>query len=303
MGGKRRIVDAHHHLWDLYACHYPWLMEKGVVRFFGDPSPIQRNYLVDELRKDASAYELLGSVHVQVGVAEGDEVAESRWLDSTAASEQLPSAYVAFCDLSAANAQEILAEHAVSRRFRGVRQIVGRAVEEDASTGSDGLLENPVWLKNLRSLREKNLSFDLQLIPPQVDRVAAVLQDIPGLRVALCHCGSPWDQSASGLRGWRDGLRSLAEIPDVFCKISGLSMFNHEWRIEDLRPIIESCIEIFGPDRCMFGSNFPVDKLHKTYAEIWQTYETIAAQYSTEEQERLFVGTASEFYGLSESTL
>jgi len=74
---ERRIIDAHHHLWDLDACHYPWLMERGVIRFFGDPAPIQRNYLASELRADAANYELAGSVHIQVGVAGGDEVNES----------------------------------------------------------------------------------------------------------------------------------------------------------------------------------------------------------------------------------
>ena len=179
---------------------------------------------------------------------------------------------------------------------RGVRQIVGRSEDEDAVTGSNSLLDDPLWIRNLGLLRDRNLSFDLQLTPPQVERVAEILRSIPGLRVALCHCGSPWDQSIGGLKRWRAGLQSLAAFPDVFCKISGLSMFNHDWNIEELRSIITACIEIFGPQRCMFGSNFPVDKLHKTYADIWRAYEDIASQYSMTEQAALFQGTAKNFY-------
>lgn len=303
MSARRRIVDAHHHLWDLGVCHYPWLMQKGVVRFFGDPAPIQRNYLPDDLQSDASSYEIAGSVHIQVGVADGDEVNESQWLTATANQHGLPSAIVAFCDLSADNANYVLTQQAAFDRVRGIRQIVGRSADEDAQSGSGGLLADAQWIRNLHLLREMNLSFDLQLIPQQVDRMAAILRDLPGLRVALCHCGSPWDQSASGLKSWRAGLSSLAELPDLFCKISGLSMFNHNWTIADVRPIIEACIDVFGPERCMFGSNFPVDKLHKTYDEIWQSYEQVASQYSEEEQRRLFCATAESFYRLSDSSL
>ena len=296
---KRRIIDAHHHLWDLDACHYPWLMERGVIRFFGDPAPIQRNYLASELRADAANYELAGSVHIQVGVADGDEVNESRWLDEAAEVDGLPSALVGFCDLAAENAQQVLDDQSRIRRLRGIRHIVGRSQEEDAANGSDGLLDNPVWVENLASLRERNLSFDLQLIPQQIDRAAKVLQRLPGLQVALCHCGSPWDQSSAGLARWRAGLKQLAALPDVYCKISGLAMFNHRWSVDEIRTIVTTCIDVFGTRRCMFGSNFPVDKLHKSYDDIWQAYETLASVYSVKEQERLFAGTAAEFYRLS----
>ena len=165
---KRRIIDAHHHLWDLDACHYPWLMEKGVPRFFGDPAPIQKNYLVADLRRDASSYELAGSVHVQVGVASGDEVRETEWLEACAAEHGLPSAVVAFCDLAADNVASVLDEHSRSTRLRGVRQIVGRSAEEDAVTGSAALLDDPRWRDGLLELRERQLSFDLQLIPDKI---------------------------------------------------------------------------------------------------------------------------------------
>ncbi len=298
MATRRRIIDAHHHLWDLSACRYPWLMEQGVVRFFGDPAPIQKDYLVADLLRDAAAFELAASVHVQVGVAEGDEIRETAWLEATAAEHGLPSAIVAYCDLAAEDAQQVLDCHSQASRLRGVRQIVGRSESEDAVTGSGALLENPLWRDNLGSLRERGLSFDLQLIPPQLPKAAEVLESLPGLDVALCHCGSPWDQSAAGLRAWRKGLERLAKLPGVYCKISGLSMFNHDWKLENLRPIVETCIEVFGPARCMFGSNFPVDKLHKSWDEIWFAYEAIASGYTAQEQDSLFVETAAAFYRL-----
>ena len=134
MSTRRKIVDAHHHLWDLDACNYPWLMAKGVRRFFGDPAPIQKNYLVQDLRHDARRFELEASVHVQVGVAPGDEVKETAWLQTVGDAEGLPSAIVAFCELDQPGAPAVIAEHMRYSRVRGVRQIIGRSDDEDAQT-------------------------------------------------------------------------------------------------------------------------------------------------------------------------
>ncbi|MEM1175312.1 MAG: amidohydrolase family protein, partial [Pseudomonadota bacterium] len=199
----RPIVDAHHHLWDLDACHYPWLMAKGVRRFFGDPTPIQKNYLVDDLRRDASDVVLKASVHIQVGVAEGDELRETEWLEETANEHELPSAIVAFCALEQPDALTLAEAQAAHPRVRGLRQIIGRSDEEDASTGSGGLVADARWQEQFRVIGDMGLSFDLQLTPPQVASVVDVLADTPETSVALCHCGSPWDQTPSGLKSWR----------------------------------------------------------------------------------------------------
>ena len=291
----RRIVDAHHHLWDLDACHYPWLMARGVKRFFGDPTPIQKNYLVSDLRDDASDYELVGSVHVQVGVAPGDELRETEWLQQVADTTGLPSAIIAFCELDSPEAPRRLAEQLEFPRLRGVRQIVGRSDEEDAITGSGVLVDNPLWCEHLELLGELGLSFDLQLTPGQVPRVAEVLGKVPDTDVALCHCGSPWDQSEVGIKSWRSGLRLLASLPNVYCKISGLGMFDHDWTVDSIRPIVESCIEIFGVERSMFASNFPVDTLHADDDRVWGADEALTVALSPEDRERLCCGSAQRF--------
>ncbi|MDJ0751349.1 MAG: amidohydrolase family protein [Woeseiaceae bacterium] len=291
-----RIVDAHHHLWDLQAVEYPWLMATGVKRFFGDPTPIQKNYLAADLRDDASGFELEGSVHVQVGVAAGSEVEETRWLQETGEREGLPSVIVAYCELEREDIDKQLDAQQRYSRLRGVRQIVGRSDEEDAKTGSGALLDNPRWVDGLALLAERGLRFDLQLTPRQLHRCAEVFSDLPDLKVALCHCGSPWDQSTAGLQQWRDGLNTLAALPNVHCKISGLGMFNHDWTQESIKPLVESCLEIFSPDRCMFGSNFPVDKLHASYAKIWQAYLVLTDDLDAAARDALFRGNAKSFY-------
>jgi len=297
----RRIVDAHHHLWDLSACRYPWLMAKGVTRFFGDPTPIQKDYLVRDLRADASSYQLDASVHIQVGVADGDELEETAWLQRTAEACGLPSAIVAHCSLEQPDALAVADAHLAHSKVRGLRQIIGRSDVEDAKTGSGALVDNTDWRRNLAAIGSMGLSFDLQLTPGQVTRVVDALGFADGTPVALCHCGSPWDQSERGLAKWRSGIRLLASLPNVYCKISGLGMFDHGWTAESIRPIVDACIDEFGADRCMFGSNFPVDKLHGSYDRIWQSFEAITDAYTTQEQARLFGDTAREFYRI-EST-
>ena len=298
----RRIVDAHHHLWDLGACHYPWLMARGVERFFGDPTPIQKNYLVEDLRHDAADYELAASVHVQVGVAPGDEVQETAWLQKTGELHGLPSAVVAFCELDKPDALTVVEKHMQYARVRGIRQIIGRSDAEDAVTGSGDLVEDSLWQQHLAALGDLGLSFDLQLTPRQIPRVAEVLADVPNTPVALCHCGSPWDQSAEGLAAWREGMHMLASLPNVYCKISGLGMFDHDWTVNSIRPIVESCIDIFGADRSMFASNFPVDKLHASYSRIWGAFEDITEDLGENDRARLFSDTAHEFYRIDSAS-
>ena len=292
----RPIVDAHHHLWDLDACQYPWLMAQGVTRFFGDPAPIQKNYLVTDYRDDAKGYDVEASVHVQVGVTPGEELEETAWLQATGDAYGLPTAIVAFCELEKPDAVRQAEAHAKYARVRGVRQIVGRSDTEDAVTGSGKLVDNKRWQENIAALGSLGLSFDLQLTPGQVPRVVDVLANAPNTPIALCHCGSPWDQSEAGLQAWRTGLRQLASLPNVTCKISGLGMFDHQWTTDSIRPIVESCIDIFGAERCMFGSNFPVDKLHASYDRVWSAFENITTRLSDAEKLRLFGDTAREFY-------
>ncbi|NNF16155.1 MAG: amidohydrolase family protein [Gammaproteobacteria bacterium] len=290
------MVDAHHHLWDLSACQYPWLMAQGVKRFFGDPTPIQKNYLVSNLRDDAAHYQLDASVHVQVGVAPGDELKETAWLQKTGDDAGLPSAIVAYCELENPAAPDHLDAQRAYTRLRGVRQIIGRSDEEDRATGSARVLDDPVWRQHLGLLGTLGLAFDLQLTPRQLPHVAEILADCPDTKVALCHCGSPWDQSSAGIKSWREGIGLLASLPNVYCKVSGLGMFDHNWTVDSIRPIVESCIDIFGSERTMFGSNFPVDKLHASYSEVWRAYEEITSGLDTNEQRQLFAETARKFY-------
>ena len=288
-----RFIDAHHHLWNLEVCDYPWLMVKGEERFFGDPSPIQKDYLVTDFLNESTQYRPEKSVHIQVGTSKHDSLKETQWLQQQS---PLPNAIIAFCDLSASNYQQQIDAQKGYLKVKGIRQIIGRHADEDNQHGSHTLLANANWRKAMLYLTEQGLSFDLQMIPPQSDEVYNALKAIPNVKIALCHGGSPWDQSPSGIASWQAGLTRLSSLPNVYCKVSGLGMFNNHWCDRDLAPLIERIVDTFGPDKTMFGSNFPVDKLYRSYDNYWDCYRSAVKQYSSAEQEQMFYHTANNFY-------
>lgn len=288
-------VDAHHHLWNLTAVDYPWLMARGVRRFFGDPTPIQRDYPMEEYRADAAGFG--ASVHVQVGAS--DAMVEARWVQAVSdANPDWPMTQVVFCDLTADGLGDRLDAFQALPTVRGVRQIVGRALDEDAATGTNALLDDTRFVDGLREVGGRGLSFDLQLIPELMERTARILERAPETRVALCHAGSPHDRTVRGLRSWAERLRLLSMLPNVSCKLSGLGMFDHEWTADGIRPIVETCLEQFGPGRCMFGSNFPVDKLYSDYRTLVAAYRRIVPSGM---HDAMFRRTAERFYNLPQS--
>ena len=242
-------------------------------------------------------------MHIQVGASDEHHLLESQTIQQMANESGLANAIVAFCALESPERTVMLDELVKLGNLRGIRQIVGRSPAEDLANGTDALLQDPRWLEGLSELQTRSLSFDLQLLPEQMLSAAELLSKVPDLRVAVCHCGSPWYRDEDGWAMWRAGLTALAERPNTYCKISGLSMFDHNWTMESLTPVINTVLDIFGSERCMFGSNFPVDKLHKNYQNIWYAYLEILEQYQpalTEyHKQQLFKGNCADFYKIT----
>ncbi len=291
-----RMLDAHHHLWDLDDIKHTWLAEKGVVRFFGDPAPIQKNYHVPDFRKDHGDLPMVASVHVQCGVALEHNVKETEFVQAQSDTHGFANAIIAFCDLTGAGAQTELDQQQAFSNLRGIRQILGRDAVEDAKLGTNALLENPAFKMGLRTLIGRNLSFDLQLTPPLLLAAAKLFKSVEALPVAICHAGSPQDFSKDGMKEWERGLKDFAEHGNMICKISGLGMFDQNWTIDSLRERVLRTIDIFGPSRIAFGSNFPVDKLYASYVKTFEAFLTLTEEFSKSEREDMFFNTAKKFY-------
>ena len=286
------MIDAHHHLWDLNAVDYPWLMEKGKKRFFGDPTSIQRNYLIDEHIKLAAALGFKASVHIQVGAADGLE--EAKWVNKIVSENQSwPMAQVAFCDLSGDQREVHLDELQKLSSVVGVRQIIGRSPAEDSSSKTNELLTSDSFMKGLQSISDRGLSFDLQIIPELSETCAAVFSQFPNLQVILCHAGSPYNRTEEGITSWSSDLEHLSKLSNVSCKLSGLGMFDHNWTQANVAPIVTTVMEQFGSARVMFGSNFPVDSLSSSFKALFERLTSIVDEKYFED---VFFKTAQRIY-------
>lgn len=289
-------IDAHHHLWDLSRVHYPWLMARGEARFFGQPDPIRRDYLIDDYLAD-TAGRIVRSVHIQVGARVEDELEETAFVAACSARTggRLPAAAVPAIDMNQPDISERLEAQCRYPLVRGVRHMIGKSPEENASLPP---FVSSVWRPNFQRLADAGLGFDLQLTEDQFEAVLGVLEQVPDLGVSICHLASPWDRSADGFRRWRAWMRRFAQLPNTYMKISGLSMFTRRWERDTFLAYGEAALDIFGARRCMLGSNFPVDRLYVDFDSLFDAWETLVGRCSEADREWLAGRTAERFYRL-----
>lgn len=294
------IIDAHHHLWDLRRFSYPWLTDRPQpASVAGDVSSISKDYLLPDYLGDAEGQNLLKSVHVDAGFDPKEPVEETRWLQSLADEFGFPHGIVARAELNARDVESVLASQAEYANVRGIRQIVNWH-PDPAKTYVDrpDLLTDPAWLAGFALLKKYDLSFDLQLYPGQMHDAAHVAHRHPDTVVILNHAGMPVDRDAEGIDRWRSGMKALSGAPNVWVKISGLGMVDWHWTEASIRPFVLETIEIFGPSRCMFASNFPVDKLYSSFDELYSAFRNIVSDFGPSEKKKLFYDTAEAVYRL-----
>lgn len=287
-------IDAHHHLWDLSRIQYPWLLAKGEVRFFGQPDPIRKNYLEADYRED-TAGRISRSVHVQVGARPGLEVEETAFVDecSLSTNGRFPAAAVVAIDLGQPDIEEELEIQTGFAVTRGVRHMIGKSAEENPSLPP--FIAN-TWIKNWQRVASRDLSFDLQLTEEQYPEVLDALEKVPQLRVAICHLASPWDRSPEGFKRWQSWMKRFAALPNAVMKISGLNMYTKRWDEQELYRWAGAALEIFGAERCMLGSNFPVDRLYVSYDTLFSAWQTLVSRCSPVEALHLAGRSAEKFY-------
>lgn len=180
--------------------------------------------------------------------------------------------------------------------MRGVRQIVCWHENPLKSYTGRDLLRDPAWTAGLAKLARRDLSFDLQLYPSQMATAAILAARNPDLTMIVNHAGLPTDRDAAGMERWRKGLRLLAAQPQVSIKISGLGITDRAWTLESLHPVVLECIEIFGIERAMFASDFPVERVHGSFDAFFSAFDAITADFSVDERERLFAANAEAIY-------
>ena len=300
MPAELALIDPHHHLWDLERNRYPWLQERPLKpRLEGDIEPIAKTYLIEDYLADVRNQNVVKSVHVECGWDSNDPVGETAWLQSVADQHGFPHGIVARAELNALDIEQILAGHAQYKNVRGIRHLVCWHRDPVRSYVSrPDLLTDRHWRHGFRFLQKFGFSFDLQLYPSQMTDGAELAKAHPETLIILDHAGMSVDRDEEGIRTWRRGMRGLAAAPNVAVKISGLGAVDWHWTIDSLRPFVLETIDVFGVDRCMFASNFPVDKLYSDFDTLYAAFFSITRECSVEEKRMLFHDNAARFYRL-----
>lgn len=289
------FVDAHIHLWELKRIHYPWLMPP-----FGGDGPngsveaIADDYGLDDYRAESAHWTVGGMVHVEAGAAAAHALLETAWLDETAKAAGLPTGLVAYAALNDPDVDSLLAAHARHDRVRGIRHIVNWHVDTRRTYTPRDLTGDEAWQRGFALLGKYGLSFDCQAYPGQFPMLARLFARHPEIPVIVNHAGMGVDDPAE----WRTGMKLLAALPHVSTKISGLGFAFRPWDRARIEPRVRETIDIFGPTRAMFASDFPTDRLFASFDATLGTYADAIHEMSEGEKRALWGGNANRIYRL-----
>jgi L-fuconolactonase len=270
-------IDAHHHVWDLATRPHTWLDPEPMA-------PVRRTYTLDDLAGHAAAAGVTRTVLVQVL----PDLDETREFLALAAASELVAGVVGWIDLTAPGVAGTLA--ALPPGLVGVRH--GVQSEPDPAW-----LDRPDVRRGLAGVAAAGLAYDLLTLPHQLPSAIRTVAALPQLTFVLDHLSKP--PIASGeLEPWRGHIRELAAYPNVFCKLSGMvtEAEHTSWRVSDLRPYAETVLEAFGPERVMFGSDWPVCLLAARYDQVVAAADELCAGLSEDERAAVFAGTARRAY-------
>jgi predicted TIM-barrel fold metal-dependent hydrolase len=295
------IVDAHHHFWDLALDRHPWLTHAPRSDFrYGDYSRLRQSYLPEDYVRDTAAQNVVASVYVETEWDVDDEVGETRWLADVRAGYGRPIVAVAHARFERDDVDAVLSAHAAFDFVRGIRQKPAAAATPEAvSKGAPGSMGDPRWQRGYALLERYGMSFDLQTPWWHLPEAADLAREFPRTTIIVNHTGLPADRTTEGLEAWRDALETVAALPNVALKIGGLGQVDGGWSYASNRRVIRDAITIFGVERCMFASNFPVDSLCADYDTIVDGFRRSVDDFTPADQARLFHENARRIYRIA----
>ena len=318
------VVDAHHHVWDRPGFRY--MFEELQADLFAGHRIIGTVFVEASSRQKTD----LGTMYRADGPEALRSLGETEFVNGLAATarsgqygpEGTCAGIVAYVDLRLGDdVQSVLARHQSMPRVRGIRNMTAwdadPAVANPDLVTHAGMLREEQFRRGFAALAGRGLCFDAWVFAPQIPEVIDLAEAFPQVRIVLNHAGGilgAGSYGASGaqpFRDWKAHLSGLAHCANAYVKLGGMGSprtgfsFRNRQRPPDSqelaglwRPYVETCIELFGPDRCMFESNFPVDKQYYNYTTVWNAFKRITAAFGATERNALFSETAIECYGL-----
>lgn len=294
------IVDAHQHFWDPTVNYIPWLCDEPPIAFrYGDYRALRRPYLPPAYRRDAGRHRVVKTVYIETEWDPRDPIGETRWIETIARAHGLPNAVIAQAWLDRDDVSAVLGAQAASSLVRGIRHKPKSAPRaSDARRGAPGSMDDQRWRDGYALLTPNGLHFELQTPWWHLDAAADLARDFPATPMVLNHTGLPSDRSVDALNGWRAAMARLAREPNVTVKISGIGLPGQPWTVASNGPIIRDAIAIFGTERCMFASNFPVDGLAGSFDDIFTGFKQTTSALPAASRRQLFHDNAVRIYRL-----
>lgn len=289
------MIDAHHHIWR--QADLPWLLGPEQPRIFGPYGAIRRDYLIEEFLKDIAGTGIGKSVYVQANWPTDRFADEAAWVQSVADEAGWPHAIVGYADFTVEDVTPQLDALAKFPLMRGVRQqlhwhenpLYRFAARPD-------LAADRTLRRNVAKLGAYGWSFDLQVFADQMEDAAGLAAACPDVTFILQHAGMLEDTSDEGRAKWRKGMERLAAEPNVTSKLSAFGTFIHRNDPAFVRDMIETTVAIFGADRCLYGSNFPIEKLWTSYADLFAAFRAGASNLTQSQWDAIFNDTAARVY-------
>jgi predicted TIM-barrel fold metal-dependent hydrolase len=290
------LVDSHFHIWR--QADLPWLLGPMQPRIFGPYEPIRRDFSIAEYLGDCRPAGVTQAVYVQANWATDRYLDEVAYVSQASEEAGFPIAIVAYVDMLLDDARPQLDQLARNGRVRGVRmQLHWHENPLYRFASSPDLARDPRLVANVGRLADYRFSFDLQVFSGQMAGAAELAAACPGVTFVLQHAGMLEDLSPEGIAAWRDGMRLLAAQPNIVSKLSGLGTFLRRNDPEQIALIIGETLALFGAERCLFGSNFPIEKLWTSYAELIDAHRAAVPEVA---RAAVFNETARRVYRLGQ---
>jgi predicted TIM-barrel fold metal-dependent hydrolase len=290
------IIDTHVHFWNMRnpdpGMAWVWIAPDADHPVLGNIDAIKMlAYDINGVWAEARFADVKAFVHVQAAIGSTDPVLETKWLTRMREQSDIPFTIIAEADLGSDQAISHLDRHGESPYFVGIRDFTAEPVIASGEI-------RPVYERSLDVMAERGLVYDLDCEWPNMAAARDLALRHPDLQIVLEHIGFPRTRDDEYFENWAAGMRTLAEADNITCKISGVAMTDPMFTADSLRRWIDTPLDVFGPDRCVLGSNWPVDRLFSSYDVIMDIYRERLSSFSESDQAKVLSENAARIYRL-----